>query len=142
MSGVTKICKSCDKSFNTHSIKATRFEEYCPSCYQSKKRTIAEVNIVGKIDRAVMSIETRLDKLEASQDSIPMLVGAEVSSAMLDINSLTGVDIGELISNEIDNATTRFRDKQLKENKDFKDRLQAQIITLNNKIIKLIKEMD
>ena len=142
MSGVTKICKSCDKSFNTHSIKATRFEEYCPSCYQSKKRTIAEVNIVGKIDRAVMSIETRLDKLEASQEAIPMLVGAEVSSAMLDINSLTGVDIGELISNEIDSATDRFRKRQLKENKDFKDRLQAQIITLNNKIIKLIQEME
>ena len=71
-----------------------------------------------------------------------MLVGAEVSSAMLDINSLTGVDIGELISNEIDNAITRFRNKQLKENKEFKDRLQAQIITLNNKIIKLIQEMN
>ena len=142
MSGVTKICKSCSRPFNTQSIKATQFEEYCQGCFQSKKRTIAEVNIVGKIDRAVMSIETRLDKLEASQDSIPMLVGAEVSSAMLDINSLTGVDIGELISNEIDNATTRFRNKQLKENKDFKDRLQAQIITLNNKIIKLIQEME
>mgnify|MGYP003649920707 FL=1 len=89
-----------------------------------------------------MSIETRLDKLEASQEAIPMLVGAEVSSAMLDINSLTGVDIGELISNEIDSATDRFRKRQLKENKDFKDRLQAQIITLNNKIIKLIQEME
>ena len=104
--------------------------------------SVSRFHIVGKIDRAVMSIETRLDRLEASQDSIPMLVGAEVSSAMLDINSLTGVDIGELISNEIDNATTRFRNKQLKENKDFKDRLQAQIITLNNKIIKLIQEME
>lgn len=142
MSGVTKICKSCERPFNTQSIKATKFEEYCQNCFQSKKRTTAEVNIVGKLDRAVMSIEKRLDSLEASQDVIPMLVGAEVSTAMLDVNKMSGLNISELISNEIDAATIRFMNKQNKEVKDFKTKIQAQVITLNNKIIKLLKERD
>lgn len=142
MRGITKECRVCTKPFQTSSIKATTFEESCPACHSSKRRTAAEVNIVGKIDRAVMSIETRLDRLEKSQEMIPMIIGGEVSSAMLDLNSLTGVDIGELISNEIDAATLRFQKKQMKEVKAFKTKIQAQIITLNNKIIKLLKETD
>lgn len=142
MSGLTKECKVCGKSFTTMSLKSTEFEERCESCNNTKWRTTAEKNIVGKLDRAVMSIETRLDRLENSQEMIPMLVGAEVSTAMLDINKLTGLNITEIISFEIDKATEKYLATQKQEIKLFKTKLQTQILTLNNKIIKLIQEME
>ena len=117
------------------------YELTCTACHTAKKRTAGEKNVFIKMNNAVLSIETRLDKLEASQEMIPMVIGAEVSSAMLDLNSLTGLDIKGLITAELRTTQEALIASQQKTMVLYQKKLQAQIVTLNNKIIKIIQEM-
>lgn len=142
MSGLVKTCKICNKSFTTMSMKRTEFEERCASCYNTKKRTTAEKNIVGKLDRAVMSIETRLDRLEKSQEMIPMIIGAEISTMLMDINGLSGIDLKGMISLEMAKAKEEMLANNLLLLKNNQSKFQSQIMTLNNKIVKLMREME
>tara|TARA_R110000751_G_scaffold3149_5_gene16038 strand:- start:1595 stop:2026 length:432 start_codon:yes stop_codon:yes gene_type:complete len=141
MSGYVKECIVCKRTFTTISIKGSMYELTCTACHTAKKRTAGEKNVFIKMNNAVLSIETRLDKLEASQEMIPMVIGAEVSSAMLDLNSLTGLDIKGLITAELRITQEALIASQQKTMVLYQKKLQAQIVTLNNKIIKIIQEM-
>jgi len=142
MSGLIKQCRVCEKPFTTVSLKGTQFEETCPVCHNSKKRTSAEVNIVGKMDRRFLSMETRLDRLEKSQEMIPMIIGAEISTIMMDINGLTGIDLKGMIALALTEAKADISKNNALLIKKFQTKLQQQIVTLNNKIIKIMQEME
>ena len=142
MSGITKTCIICKNPFNTRSLTshANTQENWCQHCYQNKKRTSVQSDFINKVNNVIMSVEDRLDKLEKSQEMIPMIIGAELSNAMLDINGITGLDLEGLIKNTVNAAKDEMLKHQAKEVKAFKKKLQGQIVTLNNKIIKLMQE--
>ena len=110
--GVEKTCKVCKEQFTTTSFKSATTINMC---------------------------DTRLSKLEKAIEMIPMLIGAEISNVL---SELTKVDVIRSIKKELFDALDKEQDKKKRALKRFEDKLQQQIVTLNNKIINIIKEMD
>tara|TARA_R110000823_G_scaffold22323_3_gene66910 strand:- start:102 stop:419 length:318 start_codon:yes stop_codon:yes gene_type:complete len=104
-----------------------------------KRRTHVERNISNKFNSAIDSVENRLEKIEQSIETIPMLIGAEVSNAL---SEFTTVDILRSIKKDVLTTLDKEQDKKMRALKRFEDKLQQQIVTLNNKIINIMKEMD
>ena len=109
----------------------------CSKCDNEKKRTHIERNISIKFDTAMFSVENRLEKLEQATEVIPMLVAAEVSNAL---NDLTGVEMFRSIQKELSESIQKEHEKRNRELKIFKEKLQRQIVTLNNKYLKKQRE--
>ena len=111
----------------------------CIKCDNVKRRTHVERNISNKFNSAIDSVENRLEKIEQSIETIPMLIGAEVSNAL---SEFTTVDILRSIKKDVLTTLDKEQDKKMRALKRFEDKLQQQIVTLNNKIINIMKEMD
>lgn len=137
MSGIVKDCKICKEPFTTTSLRAGEWEMKCSKCDNEKKRTHIERNISIKFDTAIFSVENRLEKLEQATEVIPMLVAAEVSNAL---NDLTGVEMFRSIQKELSESIQKEHEKRNRELKIFKEKLQRQIVTLNNKYLKKQRE--
>ena len=77
---------------------------------------------------------------------IPMLIGAEVSNALTNVieaEALSTIKKGiQLEYNKKDKKMKSEHNKRNRELEQFKEKLQKQIVTLNNKIINIIKEME
>ena len=144
--GVEKTCKVCKEQFTTTSFKSATTINMCDKCYGAKKRTQAELNIVASFNNKIVAVETRLSKLEKAIEMIPILIGAEISNALTNITEaemLSTIKKGiQLEHNKRDKKMKSEHNKRIKEIDNFKVKLQKQIVTLNNKIINIIKEMD
>ena len=137
MSGVDKICQRCENSFTTDTIKHAHNIFLCDKCYQQGKRSSAEREMASKWQHSVMSIEDRLTSLENQISMIPMLIGAEINSVLLS----GGLDVETLIKSTLKETVDKLELDQIYLQKRFESKLQKQIVTLNNKMIKLMKEM-
>ena len=138
MSGVDKICQRCENSFTTDTIKHAKNIFLCEKCYQQGKRSSAEREMASKWQHSVMSIEDRLTSLENQISMIPMLIGAEINSVLLS----GGLDVESLIQSSLKETANKLELDQIFIQKRFEKKLQKQIVTLNNKIVKLMKEME
>ena len=138
MSGVDKICQRCENSFTTDTIKHAKNIFLCEKCYQQGKRSSAEREMASKWQHSVMSIEDRLTSLENQISMIPMLIGAEINSVLLS----GGLDVESLIQSTLKETANKLELDQIFIQKRFEKKLQKQIVTLNNKIVKLMKEME
>tara|TARA_R110002012_G_C11633123_1_gene609959 strand:- start:1760 stop:2179 length:420 start_codon:yes stop_codon:yes gene_type:complete len=139
LAGIVRDCKVCKEPFTTTSLKSAAWEMKCIKCDNVKRRTHVERNISNKFNSAVDSIEIRLEKIEQALETIPMIVGAEVSNAL---SEFTRADILRSIKKELFDAFDKEQDKKMRALKRFEEKLQQQIVTLNNKIIYIMKEMD
>jgi len=137
MSGVDKICQRCENSFTTDNIKHAKNIFLCEKCYQQGKRSSAERVMASKWQHSVMSIEDRLTSLENQIGMIPMLIGAEINSVLLS----GGLNVESLIQSTLKETVGQLELDQIYLQKRFESKLQKQIVTLNNKIVKLMKEM-
>tara|TARA_R110000782_G_scaffold105087_1_gene192997 strand:+ start:699 stop:1115 length:417 start_codon:yes stop_codon:yes gene_type:complete len=135
---VEKICERCEDSFTTDSIKHAASIFLCDKCYQQGKRSSAEREMASKWQHSVMSIEDRLTSLENQISMIPMLIGAEINSVLLS----GGLDVESLIQSSLKETANKLELDQIFIQKRFEKKLQKQIVTLNNKIVKLMKEME
>jgi len=137
MSGVDKICQRCENSFTTDSIKHAHNIFLCDKCYQQGKRSSAEREMASKWQHSVMSIEDRLTSLENQISMIPMLIGAEINNVLLS----GGLDIESIIESTVKEKVGNVEYDFILLQKLFESKLQKQIVTLNNKLIKVMKEM-
>tara|TARA_R110000803_G_scaffold77208_4_gene142086 strand:- start:486 stop:905 length:420 start_codon:yes stop_codon:yes gene_type:complete len=138
MSGIEKICQRCSVTFTTDNIKYASSVFLCEKCYQQGKRSSAEREMASKWQHSVMSIEDRLTSLENQISMIPMLIGAEINSVLLS----GGLDIKSVIQSTLKETANKLELDQIVIQKRFEKKLQKQIVTLNNKIVKLMKEME
>ena len=58
-----------------------------------------------------------------------------------DINGLAGLDIKGMIKTELEDAKADLLKYQNAQFKSFRLKIQGQIVTVNNKIVKLMREM-
>ena len=93
--------------------------------------------MASKWQHSVMSIEDRLTSLENQIGMIPMLIGAEINSVLLS----GGLNVESLIQSTLKETVGQLELDQIYLQKRFESKLQKQIVTLNNKIVKLMKEM-
>ena len=127
-----------EDSFTTDSIKHAASIFLCDKCYQQGKRSSAEREMASKWQHSVMSIEDRLTSLENQISMIPMLIGAEINSVLLS----GGLNVESLIQSTLKETVGQLELDQIYLQKRFESKLQKQIVTLNNKIVKLMKEME
>lgn len=139
MAGVQKKCRTCKKIFVTRSANSARWESQCYDCYSTSQKNKQMVKFQERETNIVKSLEDRIIKAEQWMDNIPSIIGAEVNN---NIQAFIGEDLLGAITKTNDEKITELF-KELKETQfAFQEKMQRQIVTLNNKIIKLMKEME
>lgn len=139
MAGYTKVCKICGCNFTTKSAKSARWESKCGECHTAGRRTHYENRHQRMVLNAEASLRKDIDKLEAKVSDIDVLISAEISNAMLNI---TDNDLFEKVNQSMNNRFDSLLLKIEEENEKFREKIQKQILVLNNKLVKIMKEME
>jgi len=137
--GITKECRICKSMFTTRSNKSAVWEVKCHSCYTNSRRTHLETRHGEAIKNNEASIRKDMKKLEAKVSDIDMLISAEVSNQILNVSNL---EMFEKINASVNARLDTYIAKVEEENLKFREKIQKHIITLNNKIVKLMKERE
>ena len=139
MVGYTKQCRQCGNNFKTKSAKAGRWQTRCEECFFEGKRTHYENQRQEMVQNTEASLRKEIDKLAVKVSNIDVLVSAEISNVMQNMAD------NELFENIIQSMNNRFDSLLLKmeeENEKFREKIQKQILVLNNKLVKIMKEME
>jgi|TARA_R100000482_G_scaffold110843_1_gene53175 predicted nucleic acid-binding Zn-ribbon protein len=139
MVGYTKQCTQCGNNFKTKSAKAGRWQMRCEQCFSEGKRTHYENRSQKMVLNAEASLRKDIDKLEAKVSDIDVLISAEISNAM---QNMTDNDLFEKVNQSLNNRFDSLLLKIEEENEKFREKIQRQIMTLNNKIVRIMKEME
>ena len=136
MVGVMKECVKCGKPFMTMSTK-TGWQKLCSECYQMKKSSRAVKTMGVENQNILMGVENRLSKLENMFDFTP-LIREEIDNQM---NMIAGSDFRDKIQKQIKSEQSLIR-RQNQESFDvLKNKIQKQVIVLNNRIIELERRL-
>ena len=139
MTGIQKECRTCKKLFVTRSANSARWENQCYDCFSSTRKETALLRFQEREMNIVTNLEDRIIKVEQWMDNIPSIIGAEVNNIMLDISSGEMMDsLQKALNKRLEKTIADLNAQQ----KAFQEKMQRQIVTLNNKIIKLMKEME
>ena len=137
--GITKQCRVCKATFTTRSNKSATWEVKCHQCYSNHKRTQFETRQGEQITNTEASIRKDMKKLEAKVSDIDILISAEISNQILNMSNLDIFEkINESVNQRIDSYIARVEEENLK----FREKMTKHIVTLNNKIVKIMKEMN
>ena len=139
MVGYTKQCRQCGNNFKTKSARAGRWQTRCEECFSEGKRNHYENRRQEMVLNAEASLRKDIDKLEAKVSDIDVLISAEISNLM---QNLTDNDLFEKVNQSINNRFDSLLLKIEEENEKFREKIQRQIMTLNNKIVKIMKNME
>ena len=139
MAGIQKECRTCKVSFITRSSNSARWETQCMDCFSARKKEAQMIRFQERETNVVSNLEDRIIKVEGWMDNIPSIIGAEVNNIMHNITSEEMINSLQKVFNErLEKAIENMNAQQ----KAFQEKMQRQIVTLNNKIIKLMKEME
>ena len=139
MVGISKMCEKCGKMFITRSSRSAAWEKMCYECHSDKKRQRSISNMVDKETRKLDSIENRMLSLEEMVNNhVPSIVSAEINNHLggilsEEITAKLAKDAQDTITDSIQNLIER----QIK----FEAKIQRQLTTLNNKILKIMNEL-
>lgn len=139
MVGYTKQCKQCGNNFKTKSAKAGRWQMRCEQCFSEGKRTHYQNRNDKMVLNAEASLRKDINKLEAKVSDIDVLISAEISNVM---QNITDDNLFEQLNQSMNNRIDSLLLKIEEENQNFREKIQRQIMTLNNKIVKIMKEME
>lgn len=111
----------------------------CDQCFSEGRRTHYQNRNDKMVLNAEASLRKDIDKLEAKVSDIDVLISAEVSNAM---QNMTDNDLFEKVNQSLNNRFDSLLLKIEEENVKFREKIQRQIMTLNNKIVRIMKERD
>ena len=134
---VLKECDMCGKTFATRTNKSARWERLCFECFNERRSNNSIVYMQERSDAKLDAIESRMLKLEEKVNNhISAIIGAEISNHLHRIIEQDVVDgILKKAIESISDSMQSFVERQIK----FEDKIQNQLIVLNNKIISLMK---
>ena len=139
MVGIQKKCTVCDVYFITRSAKSARWENHCSTCFASRTKEKQMIHFQEREMNVVTNLEDRIVKVEKWMDNIPSIIGAEVSNSIQDF---IGQDLLGAITKTNDEKIAELF-KELKEaHFAFQEKVQKQIVMINNRIITIMKEFD
>ena len=135
---VLKECVKCKKTFATKTIKSAKWEKFCFECFNERRSTNSIVYMQERSDAKLDAIENRMLKLEEKvNNEISAIIGAEISNYFNYLIEKDVVDsILKKVMDSISDSMQSFVERQIK----FEDKIQNQLIVLNNKIISLMKD--
>jgi len=136
---VQKECQMCKALFVTRTAKSARWEKHCLDCYLKVKnnksfqlRRYEEVE-----DNKLKSIRVDITKLQQEVDSIPSIIKGELNNSL---NTLIDADFLKTVKEEMHTQLFSLWLEKQEEDKQFKEKMQRQLLTLNNKILELMKK--
>lgn len=139
MVGMTKECIVCGSNFQTKSMKASSWQRYCHACYEQKRANFATRNIKQQQSNMFDSLDKRMKELETKNEHIDMIISAEIANAL---SGLSNNDLFESVRNSIEETLSQKMKQIDEENKKFREKIQNQLVMLNNKLVKIMQEMN
>ena len=119
-------CGVCSKEFTPLSMvgiaRATTVIR-CPDCENRNKVPVAIKNLNKDVQNEVLSITSRIEKLEKLVQTT--------------VESLVQAKLFELESKIIENLETKLDEDMNSFLKDFQEKIQMQVVTLNNRLLKI-----
>ena len=147
--GVVKDCKLCNKPFTTRSIKSAVWEKHCYECHTHTKRATHISRTQRKQNNLESSLRDEMKNLTKKVSDIDVLISAEINNAMMNMTDNDVFErLTESVNNRLDSLETKIQEKlreqitkMEEENEKFREKIQNQILVLNNKIVKIMKEI-
>ena len=139
MAGIQKQCTTCDEFFMSRTIKSARWEKKCPTCYGKQRQTTVVAQAQKRQMNMDASVRKDIEKLYAKVSDIDVLISAEVSNALA---SLSDNQLFAKIHQQMEQTLSEKLKEIKEENDKFKSKIQNQLVTLNNKIVKIMQEME
>jgi len=147
---IVKECTICKVGFTTRTFKSATWERYCPKCYAEKRSTRAVEKMQKHNDNDMVELRDRVRNVEAHLDNIPAITHAEINNQLLNLSDLDQFDLikqglTNTINQEMLEVGTQMKESieaLHKKQEKFEEKIQKQLMTLNNKLIRLLQEMD
>jgi type I restriction-modification system DNA methylase subunit len=136
--GIQKECSICKNTFVSRTIKSARWERKCPECYGKSKQTTAAEKVQKQHLYNDASMRKDIEKLYAKVSDIDVLISAEISNTLA---SLSDNQLFDKIHQQMEQTLNEKLKEINEENDKFKTKIQSQLISLNNKIVKIMQEM-
>lgn len=138
MAGIMKECLQCKKDFRTTSARSAHWEKYCPTCHGARRETAAIRNSKKQQESKFDSLEKRMKEIEEKNAHMDMVISAEISNAL---SNLSNAELFESIRIALEQSVFERINEFKEENKKFRDKIQSQMVVMNNKIVKIMQEM-
>lgn len=139
MVGMTKECRQCGNNFQTTSMKAATWQNYCHTCFGQKRKTFANRQIQQQQSNIFESLDKRMKELEKKNEHIEMIISAEVANAL---SGISNNELFETVRDSIEQTLSQKMKQIDEENKKFREKIQNQLVMLNNKLVKIMQEME
>tara|TARA_R100001015_G_C4632922_1_gene197155 strand:- start:1372 stop:1797 length:426 start_codon:yes stop_codon:yes gene_type:complete len=138
-SGIHKECRMCKITFVTRTISSAKWQNYCDGCQITRKREQHIHRTQSKIENLEDSLRSEMKTLSNKVSDIDVLISAEISNAL---STLTNNDLYEALMASIQKQIDAFVSQIETDNKKFREKIQKQLLTMNNKLVKIMKEME
>lgn len=138
MAGISKECAQCKGTFQTTSIKAATWQHYCPNCHGARRETAAIRNSKKKQESKFDSLEKRMKEIEDKNVHMDMVISAEISNAL---STLSNNELFESVRDNIEQTLAEKMRQIDEQNRLFREKIQKQLLTMNNKLVKIMQEM-
>ena len=150
MAGMTKECSKCGANFQTTSMKSAMWEHTCHKCHGRRRQMAAERHTLKSHNNLESSLRREMESLALKVSNIDILISAEVSNMM---QNMTDNDIYVALKTTVDNRLNSLETKMEEklseqfakmeeENKKFREKIQKQILILNNKLVRVMQERE
>jgi len=139
MVGIQKECQMCKITFVTRTIKSASWQSHCEKCQSTRKREQHIHRTQSKIEHLEDSLRSELKTLNDKVSNVDMLVSAEISNAL---STLSNNDLYDALSVSLQKELNAIVAKVEADNNKFREKIQNQLITMNNKLVKIMREME
>jgi len=139
MAGIQKECQMCEITFVTRTIKSAEWQYHCDKCQATRKREQHIHRTQSKIENLEESLRSEMKTLNNKVSDIDVLISAEISNAL---STLTNSDLYEALLVSMQKQIDVFMSQIEADNKKFREKIQKQLITMNNKLVKIMREME
>lgn len=137
MSGILKHCNLCGKDFITRTLKSATWQRYCDECYTTKRLTAYQQKSVTYANNQNSQMLKDIEMIKTQLESMPNIIKLEVNQVLE--NSIDS-DFLSKTKEELHTQLFSLWVEKQEEDKQFKEKMQRQLLALNNKILKLLKD--
>jgi len=136
---VQKECQMCKTLFVARSAKSARWQKHCLDCYLKVKNNKSfQLKRFEEFEETKLKvIKIDIAKLQQEVNAIPSIIKGELNNSL---NTLVDADFLKMTKEELYKDMFALWNKKQEEDKQFKEKMQRQLLTLNNKILELMKK--
>ncbi len=135
MAGILKNCNICGEDFVTRTIKSASWQRCCDKCFTDKRLTSYQQTAVQNANFENSQIEKDIEMIKTQLESMPNIIKLEVNQMLG--NSLDS-DWLNKTKEELHTQLFSLWEEKQEQDKQFKEKMQRQLLALNNKILRLL----